>query len=74
VYTAAAMVTAAVSASEVNGPAIKRQLESSDGVDTGGVATGPIRFTANSHKGMAGARLSVVKDGQWAALSEALTP
>ena len=73
-YTMAAMVTAAVAASEAKGSAIKQQLESSEGVDTGGVATGPIRFTADSHKGMKGARLFQVKEGRWQSLTEALTP
>ncbi|MGH9008870.1 MAG: ABC transporter substrate-binding protein [Acidimicrobiia bacterium] len=73
-YTAATMVTAAVSASEVKGPAIRQRLESSDGVDTGGVSTGPIRFGPDSHKGMKGARLFQVKNGRWEALTEALTP
>src|SRR5687767_2650436 len=73
-YTMAAMVTAAASASELNGPAIEQRLESSDGVETGGVSTGPIRFTPDNHKGMKGARLFQVKDGKWEALSEALTP
>jgi branched-chain amino acid transport system substrate-binding protein len=73
-YTAAAMVTGAVTAAEVKGPAIRQRLESSDGVDTGGVSTGPIRFRADSHKGMNGARLFKVKGGQWEPLTEALTP
>ena len=73
-YTMAAMVTAAVTATEAKGPAIRQQLESSDGVDTGGVSTGPIRFKPDSHKGMNGARLFKVKGGQWEPLTEALTP
>jgi branched-chain amino acid transport system substrate-binding protein len=73
-YTAATMVAAAVSAPEIKGAAIKQRLESSDGVDTGGVSTGPIRFTADHHKGMKGARLFQVKNGRWEALSDALTP
>jgi len=73
-YTMAAMVTAAVSASEPKGPAIRQRLESSDGVDTGGVATGPIRFGTDSHKGMKGARLFQVKNSRWEAITDALTP
>ena len=73
-YTAATMVTAAVSAAEVKGPAIRQQLESSAGVDTGDVSTGPIKFGPDSHKGMKGARLFGVKDSRWAPLIEALTP
>jgi branched-chain amino acid transport system substrate-binding protein len=67
-------VTAAVSAPEVKGPAIKQRLESSDGVETGGVSTGPIRFTADNHKGMKGARLFQVKKARWEPLTDALTP
>jgi branched-chain amino acid transport system substrate-binding protein len=73
-YTAAAMVSGVVSASETKGPAIRQRLESSEGVDTGGVATGPIRFNAQSHKGMTGARLFRVKGGRWEPLTDALTP
>jgi branched-chain amino acid transport system substrate-binding protein len=73
-YTMAAMVTAAVSAPETKGTAIRKQLESSDGVDTGGVSTGPIRFSSDSHKGMNGARLFKVDDGRWMSLTESLTP
>jgi hypothetical protein len=67
------MVTAAVTAAETKGPAIRQRLESSDGVDNRGVSTGPSRFRADSHKGMNGARLFLVKGGQWEPLTEALT-
>jgi branched-chain amino acid transport system substrate-binding protein len=73
-YTMAAMVTAAASASDLKGPAIKQRLESSDGVETGGVSTGPIRFTADNHKGLKGARLFQVKKARWEPLTGALTP
>ena len=73
-YTAAAIVTAAVTAEEISGPSVHDQLESSEGVATGDVTTGPIRFRPESHKGLQGARLFKVTDGKWASLSEALTP
>ena len=73
-YTAAAIVTAAVTAKEISGPSVHDQLESSDGVTTGDVTTGPIRFRPDSHKGLQGARLFKVSNGKWATLSDALTP
>jgi branched-chain amino acid transport system substrate-binding protein len=73
-YTAAAMVTAAVSATEISGPGVHDELERSEGVATGDVTTGPIRFRPDSHKGLQGARLFQVTDGKWASLSDALAP
>jgi len=73
-YTAAAIVTAAVTSKEISGPSVHDRLESSEGVATGDVTTGPIRFRSDSHKGLQGARLFKVSSGRWAALSDALSP
>ena len=76
-YTAAAMIAAieqAADSGEVSGAAIHEQLETSDGVSTGDVTTGAIRFRPESHKGLAGSRLFTVEGGRWVHLTDALTP
>jgi branched-chain amino acid transport system substrate-binding protein len=74
-YTMALMaegIRLAADKGDVTGESIKRALEEMDAFDTGGV-TAPLDFTAESHAGMKGARLYVVKNDRWSQLSGLLS-
>jgi branched-chain amino acid transport system substrate-binding protein len=76
-YTMAVMtqglVQAAESGEEITGETLKAALEEMGPVETGDV-TAPVDFSADSHKGMLGARVFQVQKGTWTAITDFLTP
>jgi len=71
-YTMAIMaegIKRAADEGKVTGESIKQALEEMDAFDTGGVSA-PVDFTADSHAGMTGSKLYVVRKGKWSELTD----
>jgi branched-chain amino acid transport system substrate-binding protein len=75
-YTMAVMAAgleAAAEEGEVTGESLKAALEEMETFETGDVS-GPIDFSSDSHSGMTSSRLFQVEGGQWAELTDFMTP
>lgn len=60
---------------EVDGPSIKKALETMDAVDTGGVlGDGKVKFSADSHRGNTGTGIYTVKGGAMTEIATNVTP
>jgi len=57
----------------LSGPAIRAALETMPPVDTGGVF-GPVRFSADSHRGSSAANVYKVDGGKMVEVAAAVTP
>lgn len=63
---------ALTSGEELSGSAIKTGMEEMEPVET--PVSEPIEFSADDHAGMKSARVYEVQDGQWTAVSDAISP
>lgn len=60
---------------ELDGPSIKKALETMGAIDTGGIiGTGSVEFSADSHRGSTGTGIYEVKGGQLTELASNVTP
>ena len=69
---AAGLEQVVASGQEVTGAALKAALEEMEPIQT--PVSSPVDFSADSHKGMTGARIYEVRDGAWTPVTDELTP